>query len=134
MRLPYHIYIFSLPQASFTECLVLRPPEEMPISGNPRILLEYFDGKPWTGSAEEAAAELTRRIEERAASLPWPSLALVRKASGAFHAELRDALTWCTAASKQVGRIILLNKEPNLERLNGRKELVLHFPVRSEHQ
>lgn len=134
MRLPHYIYVFSLPQASFTECLVLRPPEDMPVTSDPRILLEYLDGKPWAGPAEEAAAELTRRIEERAASLPWPSMALVCDVPGSSHVELQDALTWCTAASKQVGRIVLLNKDPNLDRLKGRKKLVLHFPLKSERQ
>lgn len=134
MRLPHHIYIFSLPQAPLTESLVLRRPDDMPATSDPRILLEYLDGKPWTGAADEAAAELTRRIEERAASLPWPPVALVWDVPGAIRAELRDALTWCTAASKRVGRIVLLDKDPNLERLKGKKELVLHFPLRGDRQ
>jgi hypothetical protein len=132
MRLPHHIYVVSLPQVSFTECLVLRPPEDMPLTSDSRILLEYLDGKPWAGQEEEARAELTRRIQERAASLPWPSLALIWDMPAASYSELQDALTWCAAASKQVGRIVLLDKEPNLERLNSLRELVLHFPVRRE--
>lgn len=131
MKIPSSIYVFSLPQASFHQCLVLRPPADMPVTDDPRVLLEYLKGGDWAGPAEDAAAELKRLIQEHAASLPWASVALVRPEPGAEYSELQDALTWCTAASKQVGRIVLLDKDPNLERLKKRKELVLHIPLRS---
>ncbi|MCS7041626.1 MAG: hypothetical protein NZR01_02425 [Bryobacteraceae bacterium] len=133
MRVPYFVYIFNMPEAGLTDCLVVRRPEDMPLTSDPRALLEYLDGAPWQGSAEEASAELARRIEERAAALSWPSLALIRTAPGPSHATVQDALTWCAAASKQVGQIILLGKEPNLERLKRPDEIILHFPLKMDH-
>ncbi len=120
--------ILVIPSARLMRPVLVRPPAGWPASARPAEILRFLDGAPWRGSRPQAEQELTRRIEQASRALPWPRALLVEPRKCRHEAVLDDPLAWCVAASKATGKILLLNRRPNLERLRGAQELVLCFP------
>jgi hypothetical protein len=106
--------------------LLFRLPPEISNTG-PAGLLALFIGGNWTSDDAAAVAELRRRVNECAARSPLPSAALV--ADGTDAAEpVDDLLTICTVLAKSSDRVYLRDKEPNLERIEPGRRVVLRLP------
>ncbi|MGC8759241.1 MAG: hypothetical protein ACP5UT_06340 [Bryobacteraceae bacterium] len=129
MPIPTGSYIFVLSSAPFVRRLILPGPNPWPQSVTPAAVLSLLDGERWLGSGAAAELELIRRIENRAQELDWPPLAFRTDMGCRGDPVVTDPLTWCVAASKRVGSLVLKDKPPNLDRLRVPEELVLNFPV-----
>lgn len=131
MRIPRPCYIFTVPGLPLARRLLVQPPPEWPEHPEPAAVLSFLDGgRKWRRSPREAERELKRRIEMAARLLQWPQLILATPAHLEGFPTVADPLVWCVAASKKTGNIILLGREPNLERLYDIEPILLHFPER----
>jgi hypothetical protein len=91
-------------------------------------LLATLDGRLWTGTAAEAEAELRRRINSCAATLPYPAAVLISDRTAGAVAAPEDLLTVCTVVAKSSSQVYLRDKEPNLANLQSERTVVLHIP------
>lgn len=130
MQIPRMCFIFTVPGPRLARKLLLEPPPGWAEKPDLTRLLSLLDGTEWQGSRRQAEAELKRRIEAMCRALPWPRMALVTDERAGGESVCNDALAWCVAASKRTGKIVLLDREPNLDRLRDAGPLVLHFPER----
>lgn len=140
MYIPRKCFVFTLPGGPLVRTVLVRPPAHWPRKPSPGQLLSLLDNSEWKGTPQEAEEELRRRIQAMSRALNWPRLALASDDQESDEDEsvdqrsketsLEDGLVWCVAASKRTGNIVLLDREPNLERLAEVKPIVLHFPHR----
>lgn len=130
MQIPRMCFIFTVPGRPLVRRLLLRPPAHWPKRPSPRRVLSLLDGEEWKGTRQEAEAELRRRIQMISQLLDWPRLSVASQDYAGWETVLEDGLAWCVAASKRTGNVVLLDREPNLERLSDVKPIVLHFPER----
>lgn len=140
MYIPRLCFVFTLPGGPLVRTVLVRPPAHWPQKPSPGQLLSLLDNTEWKGTPQEAEEELRRRIQAMSRVLDWPRLALASDDHGNYGDEsvdrrnvlksLEDGLVWCVAASKRTGNIVLLDREPNLERLAEVKPIILHFPHR----
>lgn len=130
MQIPRMCFIFTVPGRPLVRRLLLRPPAGWPKRPSPRRVLSLLDGKEWEGTRQEAEAELRQRIQAMSRVLDWPRLSVVSEDHADWEPVVEDGLAWCVAASKRTGNIVLLDREPNLERISDVKPIVLHFPER----
>lgn len=126
---PLGYRIFVLPAVRLIDPALVRPPAGWPARPYPSAILQFLDGAPWRRSRREAERELTKRIEQASRALRWPSALLVEPPDSRYETVIEDPLAWCVAASKTTGKILLLNRRPNLERLRGAQPMVLCFPA-----
>jgi hypothetical protein len=84
-------------------------------------------GRSWTGDDAAAGAELRRRVNECAARSALPSAALVTDAADAAE-PVDDLLAIYTVLAKSSDRVYLRDKEPNLERIEPGRRVVLRLP------
>lgn len=129
MPIPTGSYIFVLSGARFVRRIILPGPKPWPRDVTPAAVLSLLDGERWLGSREAAERELIRRIENKAQELDWPPLAFRTDVGCLGDPVETDPLTWCVAASKRVGALVLKDKPPNLDRLRVSEQLVLNFPI-----
>ncbi len=94
----------------------------------PGGLLASIDGRRWPGTAAQAEAELRRRINEHAATLPYPPAALISERAAGAAAGPHDLLTVCTILAKSSGQVYLRDKEPNMASLRKARAVVLLIP------
>lgn len=95
---------------------------------SPPAVLARLDGTAWTGTSDEAERELRLRLNQHAATLPYPPAALLggRPADATTFTE--DFLTICAVLAKSSTRVYLRDKEPNLANLRGGRIVLLQFP------
>jgi hypothetical protein len=101
---------------------------------DPASLLEWIDGKPWTGTPQEAERELRRRLDEHAATLPYPAAVLVSDRAAGAEDGPADMLTVCAVLAKSSGRVYLRDKEPNLANIRKDRVVVLQIPIQDARQ
>jgi hypothetical protein len=130
MQIPRMCFIFTVAGPPLARKLLLEPPPGWAEKPDLARLLSLLEGTEWQGSRRQAEAELKRKIEAMCRALPWPRLALVTDQPGGGEPVCDDPLVWCVAATKRTGRIVLLDREPNIDRLRGAGPMVLHFPER----
>jgi hypothetical protein len=106
--------------------LLFRLPPEISNTG-PEELLAQLIGGSRTGGDAAAVAELRRRVNECAARSALPSAALVTDAVGAAE-PVDDLLAIYTVLAKSSDRVYLRDKEPNLERIEPGRRVVLRLP------
>src|SRR5689334_3676721 len=100
------------------------------IDPDPAALLQRLDGKPWSGTPEEAGTELRRRLQAHAAKLPFPAAVLVSGHAACAGDGSDDLLTVCAILAKSSGNVYLRDKEPILARIRKDRVVVLHIPDR----
>ena len=101
---------------------------------DPASLLRRLDRKPWTGAPEEAERELRRRLNEHAATLPYPAAVLVSEDRSGVQESPLDLLTVCAILAKSSGQVYLRDKEPNLANIRKGRIVVLKIPDQDLHQ
>jgi hypothetical protein len=106
--------------------LLFRLPPEISNTG-PEALLAHLIGGSWTGGDAAAGAELRRRVNECAGRSALPSAALVTDAAGTAE-PVDDLLAIYTVLAKSSDRVYLRDKEPNLERIEPGRRVVLRLP------
>ncbi len=100
------------------------------LNADPQVLLWRLDGDFPPGTPHQAEEELRRRINERAANLPYPAAALVLSGRAQDARRATDLLTICTVLAKSSGRVYLRDKEPNLSRIGYGRAVVLKIPAK----
>jgi hypothetical protein len=101
---------------------------------DPASLLARLDRKPWSGTLEEAERELRRRLDEHAATLPYPAAVLVSEDRSGVQESPLDLLTTCAILAKSCGHVYLRDKEPNLANIRQGRIVVLHIPNQDKYQ
>lgn len=96
---------------------------------SPQRLLARLDGRAWEPSdPESAAAELCRRINERAAQLALPSVAAISEKPRRSDPKATSLLDVLTVLAKTVGDVYLRDREPWLSGLQDHREVVIIIP------
>jgi hypothetical protein len=94
---------------------------------SPREILTRLDGKSVRLVGQRAIEALLERIEECAASLPYPGAVPVDPRAEPDDLVSEDLLVAVTVISKSSGHLYLRGKEPNLSRLKPHARVVLVF-------
>lgn len=82
---------------------------------------------PMTSRAAERL--LRAKVNEHAATLPFPAACVVSSERNLASEEVTDPLTVVTVLSKSSGHVYLRDKEPNFDRLTANARLVLLIPT-----
>ena len=90
--------------------------------------LSVLDRKRYGQSAEQAEAELRRRINENTARLDLPPAAVVHDTIRDGYVECHDLLTILTVVAKSAKHVFLRDKAPNLSNLKPSRRVILIIP------
>jgi hypothetical protein len=90
-------------------------------------VLARLDGTPWEGTPDDAERELRLRLNQHAATLPYPRAALLGGRPAYATEYTSDFLTICTVLAKSSTRVYLCDKEPNFANLRGGRVVLMQL-------